>query len=111
MCECAASRQPRFFSEPALFFPLRIMSVPVVPGGARKCPFCWNGLCKKHPLQDHGASMQFIDKQSKSDILTKLFEDRIGGALKKKLAEKEREDVMDAKEQDVVRVRPCVWVH
>jgi hypothetical protein len=80
------------------------MAAPHVPGGLRKCPFCWNGLCKKHPLQDHGVSLQFIDKQSKTDILKKVYEDRIGSALLKKKQERMMEDMEDSKELNALRV-------
>jgi hypothetical protein len=49
----------------------------------------------QHPLQDHGASLQFIDKQSKQDILKKVYDDRIGAALKRAASMKEKEDMMD----------------
>ncbi len=46
-------------------------------------------------MQDHGASLQFIDKQSKQDILKKVYDDRIGAALKRAASMKEKEDMMD----------------
>jgi hypothetical protein len=53
----------------------------------KKCPMCWNGLCQKHPRQDHGASLNFISTDDKRAILSKVYEDKIGQALKKKLEE------------------------
>lgn len=67
----------------------------------KKCPQCWNGMCKKHPLQDHGASLKFIDSGKKKEILASMFQDRIGSALKKISSEKERGDV---DEGDFLRV-------
>ena len=58
----------------------------------KKCPMCWNGLCRKHPRQDHGASMKFIDTDKKKDILGKVFDDRIGAALKQRLAQQKSEE-------------------
>lgn len=69
----------------------------------KKCPMCWNGLCKKHPRQDHGASMNFMDKETKSAILAKVYEDKIGAALKQKLAQLKRDEA-DEEDAEVYRV-------
>lgn len=62
----------------------------------KKCTMCWNGLCQKHPRQDHGLSLQMIDPEDKKRILAKVFEDKIANALQKKLSEKQRDEFDEA---------------
>jgi hypothetical protein len=54
-------------------------------GTAQACPQCFNGHCKKHPMQDHGKRQKALEKQGSrnADLLKKLYEKHVGTELNK----------------------------
>ena len=43
-----------------------------------QCPYCYNRMCKKHPLQDHGASLAARGPADRSRALNDLFQKTVG---------------------------------
>lgn len=70
------------------------------------CPYCFNGLCQKHPLQDHGASMKKIEPEKKKSVMNALFDSMVKQRLDRaKLEEakmKEENDTLTFSSRDRV---------
>ena len=54
-------------------------------GSAPKCPQCFVGLCKKHPMQDHGARTAGLQAAigDKTALLKKMYDQMVGKELDK----------------------------
>ena len=47
---------------------------PLAMSSFEQCPYCHNGLCRKHPAQDHGARLAAAGPANRAAALTGLFD-------------------------------------
>ena len=78
-------------------------------GPASKCPQCFVGLCKRHPLQDHGARTAELNKSigNKTEILKKMYDQMVGKEIDK-LAVFEEDASEKIKYKEVRRAHDCL---